>query len=50
MVLGGLSKIVWGVATVLWLNSRYSSFGGGVDGYSPPLIRTTVREASNASP
>ncbi len=50
--MGELSKTVWEVTTVLWPNSRYSSFGGGkgVDGYSPPLIRTAVRGASNASP
>ena len=47
MVLGELSKTVWEVATVLWPNSRYLSFGGkGVNGYSPPLIRTTVRGAA----
>ena len=45
MVLGELSKTVWEVATVLQLNSRYLSFGGGVNGYSPPLIRTAVRGA-----
>jgi hypothetical protein len=46
MVLGELSKTVWGVATVLWPNSRYLSFGGGrIEGYSPPLIRTTVKGA-----
>ncbi len=49
--MGELSKIVWGVATVLQLNNKYLSFGGGgVNGYSPLVIRTAVRGASNASP
>jgi hypothetical protein len=29
MVLGELSKTVWEVATVLQLNNKYLSFGGG---------------------
>jgi hypothetical protein len=47
MVLGELSKTVWEVATVLQLNSRYLSFGGGkgLTGTAPPLIRTAVRGA-----
>ncbi len=44
MVLGELSKTVWVAATVLWPNSRYSSFGGErINGYSPPVIRAAVR-------
>jgi hypothetical protein len=46
MVLGELSKNVWEVATVLWPNSRYLSFGGErINGYSPLVIRTAVRGA-----
>ena len=45
MVLGELSKTVWEVATVLQLNNKYLSFGGGVNGYSPLVIRTAVRGA-----
>jgi hypothetical protein len=37
---------VWEVATVLQLNNKYLSFGGGrINGYSPPVIRTAVRGA-----
>jgi len=44
--LGELSKTVWEVATVLQLNSKYLSFGGGrINGYSPLVIRTAVRGA-----
>ncbi|MFZ8793590.1 MAG: hypothetical protein ACO2O2_06880 [Acidilobaceae archaeon] len=44
--MGELSKTVWEVATVLWPNSRYLSFGGErINGYSPLVIRTAVRGA-----
>ena len=37
---------MWEVATVLWPNSRYLSFGGErINGYSPLVISTAVRGA-----
>ena len=45
--MGELSKIVWEVATVLWPNSRYLSFGGErINGCSPLVIRAAVRGAN----